>query len=122
MMDVHLALGQLWRCPVEWCTVWKGSASDSLAHVCEKHGGSESVVFDRLEKLFPLWTVTRDFWQAALRPDVSGVTVDIRLFQDSRCRLVHKYRVVRGYFPSSGIEKESDAQTLGSSESGYGHC
>ena len=21
MMNVHLELGQLWRCPVEWCTV-----------------------------------------------------------------------------------------------------
>ena len=54
MMDVHLALGQLWRCPVEWCTVWKGSSSDCLAHVGEKHGGSENVVIDKLEKLFPL--------------------------------------------------------------------
>ena len=70
MMELHLALGQLWRCPVEWCTVWKGSASDCLAHVGEKHGGSENVVVDKLEKLFPPWTVTRDFWQAALRPDV----------------------------------------------------
>ena len=58
MMDVHLALGQLWRCPVEWCTVWKGSSSDCLAHVGEKHGGSENVVIDKLEKLFPPWTVT----------------------------------------------------------------
>ena len=46
----------------------------------EKHGGSGSAVFDKLEKLFPPWNVTRDFWQAALR------------------------------------------QTLGISDSGYGHC
>ena len=52
MMEVYLALGQLWRCPVEWCTVWKGSASDCLVHVGKKHGGSENVVVDKLEKTF----------------------------------------------------------------------
>ena len=25
MTCCHLDLGQLWRCPVEWCAVWKGS-------------------------------------------------------------------------------------------------
>ena len=24
MIAFHLELAQLWRCPVEWCTVWKG--------------------------------------------------------------------------------------------------
>ena len=24
MTACHLELGQLWRCPVEWCAVWKG--------------------------------------------------------------------------------------------------
>ena len=52
MVDFHLALGQLWRCPVEQCTAWKGSSSDCLAHVGKKHGGSENVAIDKLEKLF----------------------------------------------------------------------
>ena len=39
MMGSHLELGQLWRCPVEWCAVWKGSVSDCLYHFNEKHGG-----------------------------------------------------------------------------------
>ena len=30
MMNVQMELGQLWRCPVEWCTVWKGSVSECL--------------------------------------------------------------------------------------------
>ena len=47
--------------------------------------------------------MTRDFWQAVLRPDVSGVAVDVRLFHDSRCRLVHKYRVFRGTFPHPAL-------------------
>ena len=28
MMCHHLGLGQLWRCPVEWCAVWKGSVRE----------------------------------------------------------------------------------------------
>ena len=79
----------------------------------EKHGGSESVVFDQLEKLFPPWTVTRDFWQAALRPDVSGVAVDVQLFHDSRCRLVHKYRVFRGTFRHPALRGKVMNRLLG---------
>ena len=41
MINVHLELGQLWRCPVEWCAVWKGSVSDCLRHLQDKHGGSQ---------------------------------------------------------------------------------
>ena len=29
----HLALAQLWRCPVMWCTVWKGTAQDCIDHM-----------------------------------------------------------------------------------------
>ena len=29
----HLDLAQLWRCPVSWCTVWKGTPQDCMAHV-----------------------------------------------------------------------------------------
>ena len=31
MMACHLELGQLWRCPVTWCTIWKGSGRAYLA-------------------------------------------------------------------------------------------
>ena len=37
MTNNHLELGQLWRCPVEWCAVWKGSVG---AHLRGKHDGS----------------------------------------------------------------------------------
>ena len=57
MMNVHLELGQLWRCPVEWCTVWKGSVSDCLGHLHENHGGSQYVAMNNLGKFFPPWTV-----------------------------------------------------------------
>ena len=99
MVTFHLALAQLWRCPVEWCMVWKGSVRACLEHLNEKHGGSTFFVLKNVAKLFPLWTVTRSIWQAALRPDVSGVAVDVLLFHEVGCRLVHPYRVYKDPFP-----------------------
>ena len=29
----HIELAQLWRCPVTWCTVWKGMAQDCVDHL-----------------------------------------------------------------------------------------
>ena len=33
MVACHLELGQLWRCPVTWCAVWKGSGRACLEHL-----------------------------------------------------------------------------------------
>ena len=44
-----------------------------------------------------------DFWLTAFHPDVSGVAVDARLFHDSGCCLVHKYRVYRDPFPHRAL-------------------
>ena len=38
MINSHLELGQLCRCPVEWCAVRKGSVRDCLGHLNDKHG------------------------------------------------------------------------------------
>ena len=103
MMNVHLELGQLWWCPVEWFTVWKGSVSDCLRHLHDKHGGSQYVAMKNLGKFFPPWTVSRDSWQTALRPDVSGIAVDVRLFHEAGCRMVHKYRVYKDPFPHPAL-------------------
>ena len=46
MMCHHLDLGQLWRCPVEWCAVWKGSVWECRDHFNDKHGHSETLDFD----------------------------------------------------------------------------
>ena len=43
MMCHHLDLGQLWRCPIEWCAVWKGSVCECRDHFNEKHSGSETI-------------------------------------------------------------------------------
>ena len=69
MMNVHLELGQPWRCPVEWCTVWKGSVSDCLGHLQDNHGGSQYVAVKNMGKFFPPWTVSRYLWLTALCPD-----------------------------------------------------
>ena len=99
MIACHLELGQLWCCPVEWCAVWKGSGCACLEHLAEKHGGSTLGVTTNIAKSFPPWTVTRDVWHAALRPDVSGVAVDALLFHEAGRRLVHRYRVYKDPFP-----------------------
>ena len=97
MMDVHLEFGQLWLCPVEWCTVRKDSLCDCLDHLHEKHGGSQYVAMNNLRK-FPRGLSPETFgWRPFARMCL-GVAVDGRLFHDSECRLVHKYRVYRDPF------------------------
>ena len=59
MVAFHLELAQLWRCPVEWCAVWKGSVRACLEHLTEKHGGSAFFALKNVAKLFPPWTVPR---------------------------------------------------------------
>ena len=98
MIHSHLELGQLWRCLVEWCAVWKDSVLDCLGHLNDKHGGSTFFALKNVAKFFPPWTVTRDVWQTTLRPDVSSIAVDARLFHEAGCRLVHRYRVYKDPF------------------------
>ena len=97
MMCYHLDLGQLWRCPVEWCVVWKGSVRECRDHFNDKHSGSETLEFDRVLKSFPAWTVTL--------PEVSGIAVDVRLFHESGKRLIHKYRVYQDPLPHLALRE-----------------
>ena len=105
MMCHHLDLGQLWWCPVEWCAVWKGSVRECRDHFNEKHSGSETIDFDQVSKAFLAWTVTRDFWKQALRPEISGIAVDAMLFRESGRGLVHKYRVYRDPLPHPALRE-----------------
>ena len=70
-----------------------------MEHFNEKHGGSALFELKNVQRFFPPWTVTRDVWQMALRPEVSGIAVDTRLFHEAGCRLVHNYRVYKDPFP-----------------------
>ena len=56
----HLELAQLWRCPVMWCTVWKGTAQDCIDHMRRIHKVPMSVKVANLARFFPPWTVTRE--------------------------------------------------------------
>ena len=53
MVACHLELGQLWRCPVTWCAVWKGSGHACLEHLVEKHGGSTLEIKTNVAQFFP---------------------------------------------------------------------
>ena len=103
MTEFHLELGQLWRCPVEWCAVWKGTVRECRENFDEKHGGSATLDFGKVPKPFTPWTVPRSVWKTALRSDVSGVAVDVKLFHEAGCRLVHKYRVYRDPLPHTAL-------------------
>ena len=80
IIDYHVELGQLWRCPVEWCLVWKGTAQDGMDHLHGRHNADSSVGLKTLGKYFPPWMVARTTRHAVLRPGVSDITTDIMLF------------------------------------------
>ena len=104
MIACHLELGQLCRCPVTWCAVWKGSGCVCLEHLAEKHGRSALEITTNVAQFPPPpWTVTRDVWHAAFRPDVLGVAVDALLFHEAGSRLVHRYRVYKDLFPHPAL-------------------
>ena len=76
----HLELAQLWRCPVSWCTVWKGTSQDCVDHMRKTHDIPTPVKAANLARWFPPWTATRDQWTSMMRPTVSGIAVDTLLF------------------------------------------
>ena len=78
----HLELGQLWQCPVSWCTVWKGTPQDCMDHVRGAHDVPWDIKSASLEKFFLLWTVKRQIWMDALKPCYLGVSTDVLLFSD----------------------------------------
>ena len=83
IMTFHLDLGQLWRCPIPWCSVWKGTTQDCVEHLRLRHYADSYVVASKLGKYFPPWTVTREAWTAAFGPKVSGIATDV--ISSTRC-------------------------------------
>ena len=67
----HMELAQLWRCPVTWCTVWKGTAQDCVDHMRRAHDIPQLVKAANLVRWFPPWTVSREQWSSMSRPAVS---------------------------------------------------
>ena len=74
----HLDLAQLWRCPVDWCPVWKGTSQDCIDHMRRAHNTvSSSLVRPVTEPtddpVVPPTGGTRDW--PALRPANFETTV-----------------------------------------------
>ena len=89
----HLDLPQLWRCPVGWCPVWKGTSQDCVDHMRRAHNTPISVKAGNLARWFPPWTVTREQWHSMSRPSVSGIAIDTFLFSRIGTPLFHRCRV-----------------------------
>ena len=51
--NYHLDLGQLWRCPMSWCPVWKGTAQDCMDHVRRAHDVPPDVTSTSLDRFIP---------------------------------------------------------------------
>ena len=89
----HLELAQLWRCPVLWCTVWRGTPQDLMDHILNGHNVPGEIRRVSLEMLFPPWTVTRQLYEESLSAKYSGISNDVLLFSELGLSLVHHYRV-----------------------------
>ena len=99
IIDYHLELGQLWWCPVEWCSVWKGTAQDCMDHLCCRDNADSSVGLKTMGNYFPPWMVTSETWHVVLHLGVSGIVTDVMLFHQHGGRLVHRYRIYKDPLP-----------------------
>ena len=95
---LHLDLVQLWRCPIAWCTTWKGSPQDCLEHLRSGHDAPWISKTASIEKYAPPWTVRRELW-TELRVEHSGISTDMLLFSEVGMSLTQHYRVYKGGLP-----------------------
>ena len=96
---LHLDLVQLWRCPIAWCTTWKGSPQDCLEHLRNGHDAPWISKTASIEKYAPPWTVCRELWTDSLRVEHSGISTDILLFSELGLLRTQHYRVYRSGLP-----------------------
>ena len=103
----HLELTQLWRCPVSWCTVWRGTPQDLMDHIRDSHNVPGEI---SLEMFFPPWTVTHQLYAESLPAQHSGISNDVLLFSEVGLSLVHHYRVYRMGRPHAAFRGKYLAQ------------
>ena len=108
--DMFRHVAQLWRCPVSWCTAWKGTPQDLLDHVRNAHNVPERVQDIRLETLVPPWTVTRQVYTESLTSRHSGISNDVLLLSDIGLLLVHHYRVHKRGLPHVAFRRNYMSQ------------
>ena len=104
-MTYHLELGQHWRCPVTWCSHWKGTPQDFVDHIRLRHQVGLSVKASNLGRWFPPWTVARMAWNAALKPKVSGVAMTLCSLASPGPDWSTVYRVYRDYVPHLSLRR-----------------
>ena len=94
--DDHVNIGfhEILRCPVMWCTMWKGTAQDCIDHMGWIHKVPLSVKAANLVRFFPPWTVTREQWAHMMMPSISGVAIDTLLFSRIGSPLFHRYWII----------------------------
>ena len=80
---------------------------DCLDHLWSKHDGAQLMALKTLGKFFPPWTVLREFWCTALRPNVFSVATDVKLFHEACCRLVHRYWIYRDPMPHVSLRDKA---------------
>ena len=106
---LHLDLVQLWRCPIAWCTTWKGSPQDCLEHLWNGHDVPWISKTASIEKYAPPWTVCRELWTESLRVEHSGISTDILLFSELGLSLTQHYwvysRLPHAVFRTDYIER-----------------
>ena len=90
---LHLDLVQLWRCPIAWCTTWKGSPQDCLEHIRSGHDAPWISKTARIE------TVRQELWTDSLRVEHFGISTDMMLFSEVGLSLTQHYRVYKGGLP-----------------------
>ena len=93
IITYYVDLAQLWRCPVSWCTQWKGTSQDCIDHINSRHHVGVTVKTANLGKWFPPWTVTQAALNTVVKSNVSGISTDVVLFSEHGAQLVHHYRV-----------------------------
>ena len=96
---LHLDFVQLWRCPIAWCTTWKGSPQDCLEHLMNGHDASWISKTASIEKYAPPWTVRRQLWTDSLQVEHSSISTDILLFSEVGLSSTQHYRVYIGGLP-----------------------
>ena len=106
----HLDLAQLWRCPVSWCTMWKGTPQDCMDHIRGAHDVPWDIKSASLEKYLPPWTVMQKVWSDSLAAQHSGILTDVLLFSDIHLSLVHHYRIHKRGLPHIAFRRNYMSQ------------
>ena len=121
MIAYHLELGQLWRCPVTWCAVWKGSGRACLEHLADISGVAvDSLLFHEAGcRLVHRYQVYKDpFPHPALRDRVIPRLLSCVCRAMAIARLTH----LRISIPSSGALPGSISSPLGVVRGGGHHA